>query len=322
MPVYNVSEFLEKTIDSVLMQDFTNYELLLVDDGSTDDSGLICDNYQELYPDRIKVFHIENSGVANARNFGIERSKGGYLYFMDSDDILYRKDVFSEYYKSIFKSKNVDLFIQGFLIHYENPVSKESSEQKIVYPYKLYDLRKDQKEFISLFPDGFMFVVWNKLFKSEVIKKNQIKFLDKQMEDFQFVLDYIRKIQFIEVLDYIGYVYNRILNKKTLVSKIREGMFEDYISIHRQLLTLFSTVTDSLIHQIMFPQYYSVILKYLNKTHFTDEDEKYLKENMRNSLIKASIKEYDTKSFADFVCFNLIRMRFFRSYRFISFLFR
>ena len=180
----------------------------------------------------------------------------------------------------------------------------------------------DQKDFISLFPDGFMFVVWNKLFKSEVIKKNQIKFLDKQMEDFQFVLDYLNKIQFVEVLDYTGYIYNRILNRKTLVSKIREGMFEDYISIHRQLLTLFSTVGNNLIHQIMFPQYYSVILKYLNKTDFTNGDKAYLKNNMKHPLIKACMKAYDTKSFADFICFNLVRMRFFKLYRLIVFLFR
>lgn len=88
IPVYNVETYLKECVESVLSQQFSSYEILLVDDGSTDFSGQICDAYAAKYP-QIQVFHQKNGGLSEARNTGIRNSKGEYLVFIDSDDKIY-----------------------------------------------------------------------------------------------------------------------------------------------------------------------------------------------------------------------------------------
>lgn len=87
VPVYNVAPYLPRCIDSILAQSFGDFELLLIDDGSTDVSGAICDEYARK-DKRIKVFHKENGGLSDARNYGMERARGDYISFVDSDDYV------------------------------------------------------------------------------------------------------------------------------------------------------------------------------------------------------------------------------------------
>lgn len=87
VPVYNVEKYLRKCVDSILSQTFTDFELLLIDDGSKDHSGEICDEYA-LQDDRVKVFHKENGGVSSARNLGIDVAKGEWITFVDADDYI------------------------------------------------------------------------------------------------------------------------------------------------------------------------------------------------------------------------------------------
>ena len=88
VPVYNVEKFLNKCLDSLIGQTMEDYEIILVDDGSKDASGRICDDYAERYPELVRVMHIDNGGQGRARNFGIDTAKGEYLGFVDSDDYL------------------------------------------------------------------------------------------------------------------------------------------------------------------------------------------------------------------------------------------
>lgn len=99
VPVYNVENYIHKCIDSILNQTFSDFELILVDDGSTDDSGKICDEYK-LKDNRVIVIHKENSGVSSARNVGIDKSTGKFLGFVDSDDYI-KKDMYETLYKDI-----------------------------------------------------------------------------------------------------------------------------------------------------------------------------------------------------------------------------
>ena len=88
VPVYNVEQYLPRCIDSILAQTFTDFELLLIDDGSTDNSGKICDEYAKKKDTKIRVWHKENGGVSSARNMGLDFAKGEYIQFIDSDDFI------------------------------------------------------------------------------------------------------------------------------------------------------------------------------------------------------------------------------------------
>ena len=103
IPIYNVEKYLEDCINSILEQTFQNYEAILVDDGSTDKCGEICDEYAKK-DSRIKVVHTENQGLSEARNTGILLAKGKYLAFVDSDDFV-RNDFLQKLYEAIEKSE-------------------------------------------------------------------------------------------------------------------------------------------------------------------------------------------------------------------------
>ena len=111
VPVYNVEKYLKKSVESILNQTYDNIEILLVDDGSTDNSGNICDSFIKI-DSRIRVFHKENGGLSDARNFGIEHIRGQYVSFIDSDDYI-SKDYVWKLYHSL-KNNNSEVSICSF----------------------------------------------------------------------------------------------------------------------------------------------------------------------------------------------------------------
>lgn len=113
IPVYKVEKYIRECLDSILNQTFTDFEVLLIDDGSPDNSGDICDEYSKK-DSRFKVFHKENGGVSSARNLGIDNAKGDWVHFIDPDDYLMSDSVYSEIFAAE-SIKNVDIVHFGFL---------------------------------------------------------------------------------------------------------------------------------------------------------------------------------------------------------------
>lgn len=129
VPVYNVEKYLNKCILSILEQSFTNFELILIDDGSKDNSGRICDGYRGR-DSRIKVIHQENLGLSSARNVGLEASEGKYVTFIDSDDFIHPNML--EVLHSNILEKNADISICNYDLVYKNmEVPKEFGHNKI-----------------------------------------------------------------------------------------------------------------------------------------------------------------------------------------------
>ena len=118
VPVYKVEKFLDRCINSIIQQTFTNLEIILVDDGSPDRSGEICDDYVSRFK-KFKVIHKENKGVSNARNKGIELSQGEYLLFVDSDDFL-SETYLSSIYSVIEKSNPSVVVNSSYYIYSQN----------------------------------------------------------------------------------------------------------------------------------------------------------------------------------------------------------
>lgn len=141
VPVYNVARYLEQCINSILEQTYTNLEIILVDDGSTDQSGSICDLYKEK-DSRITVIHKKNGGLSDARNTGLNICKGNYISFVDSDDYL--SPYFYEILMSVAKKKNCDIVaLKGgtsFWDGEESPVLAKSKDEFSVRYLKSYDV--------------------------------------------------------------------------------------------------------------------------------------------------------------------------------------
>lgn len=183
VPVYNVDQFLENCLSSILKQTFEDFEVLLIDDGSSDKSGAICDKYAQK-DKRIKVMHIENNGVSNARNLGIQEAKGKYIAFIDSDD--YVEATYLETLLSTLKRNDVDCALCSFY--------SESIENSIL---AIMNEPIKPNEILTLFGSKDLLLVnpavWNKLYIREIIIQNNITFDTKLRigEDLLFYLTYL-----------------------------------------------------------------------------------------------------------------------------------
>lgn len=188
MPVYNVEEFVAKTIESVLSQSLSDFEFYAIDDGSPDKSGEICDEYAKK-DSRFKVIHKENGGAPEARNIAIDLAKGKYIYFIDSDDWI-ETDYLEKMY-NIAETNNADVVITGFYMEYYqngNDFTYETNCDDNVYSKS--EFRKNAYKY---FNNSLISLPWNKLYKSERIKKDNIRFPKTKWDDHHFNMEYFMK---------------------------------------------------------------------------------------------------------------------------------
>ncbi len=224
VPVYNAEKYLRRCVDSILAQTFTDFELLLIDDGSKDKSGEICDEYARK-DNRVKVFHKENGGASAARNLGLDHANGYYVAFVDSDDYLSTEYLHS-FYNIIYVKDRVDLIIQSPIYTYQNGIIKT---KKITN--RVYDGENMLKDFIN---DGNLDFTepHSKLFRLSLIKENNIHFNEKVIigEDGIFIAHFLRFCKFIDLSEDVGYYYvksgNSIQNRFYSPEKELYGVIE------------------------------------------------------------------------------------------------
>lgn len=183
IPIYNAEKFLHRCIDSIIAQTFINWELLLIDDGSKDSSGRICDEYVAK-DERIHVFHKENGGVSSARNLGIDHAKGQYIVFVDSDDW-----VDNDYLECLLPESKEDLICCSFEV--EDSYKRNNWNVLLADSYKTREaLKKNLTRF------AFCSVTC-KSFKKSLIQAKNVRFNEKitQCEDGLFVFDYLSAIR-------------------------------------------------------------------------------------------------------------------------------
>lgn len=163
MPVYQVEQYLPQCLESILAQTYPHWELILVDDGSKDRSGEICDEYAEKDP-RIRVIHTENAGAAAARNTGLAHATADYIMFADGDDYL-RENMVDKLYQTI-RGSEYDLVVSNFLRVYPN--------EKENFPSQLPDMELSGREVLARWKNGKNFgvwtVVWNKIYKKSTLE--------------------------------------------------------------------------------------------------------------------------------------------------------
>lgn len=230
MPVYNAENTLKQSIDSVLSQDYQNWELILVDDGSTDMSGKICDE-SSLMDKRIKTTHTKNSGVSAARNLGIKLAQGELIGFIDSDDLFDR----SALRIMVESMADTDLLIFGYTFI---PSKIKRAYQSTRDYNSVSELAED---FELLIKDNLLNSVWNKCFRKRIISKYDCTFLENLTmgEDLLFALSYITHCNKIKILGDSLYYYN--IEPECSLSK---RLYLDSFEIQKQLKDATDTIFE------------------------------------------------------------------------------
>lgn len=210
VPVYMMEKYLSRCVDSILAQTYNDFELILINDGSLDSSGKICDFYAEK-DNRVKVIHKKNGGASSARNEGLDQARGEWITFADSDD--YVEPMWLETF--MLNSINRDLVVQGFKIVFENNDSPKSQKPQLTNSASLLNIEgssiSELKDLIYALSKNFALgYLWSKMFRKSVIDRNFIRFNPhyKIMEDEDFVLRYLLKTSNFKSQEMGYYVYN------------------------------------------------------------------------------------------------------------------
>ncbi|MBT0897399.1 glycosyltransferase [Streptococcus infantarius subsp. infantarius] len=204
IPVYNVEKYIDRCLKSIISQNYDDLEIIVVDNGSTDSSGSICDTYANEHSN-ISVYHIENHGVGSARNFGLSKARGEFIYFVDSDDYLVG-NLFAEFEDKL--TPDLDLLVFSYYNSFEQEMT-EKTRTKNILPYNdSYDKYDFSKIFKDLFLSDILYTVWNKIYRREFLLENNFSFEQYELgEDVRFNLDVYREVNKIYLSQDSYYVY-------------------------------------------------------------------------------------------------------------------
>lgn len=216
VPVYNVEKYLRECVDSILKQTFTDFELLLVDDGSTDSSPEICDDYAAK-DERVKVIHNKNGGASVARNTGMKAAKGQYLINIDSDDCFLSDDIFEKLYNN---SKDKDII----LFKYQKYFDDENRFEKCPFSYSMISEDDSFVESVDKLvkADAFFGMAWMKTIKRDLVADNDIYFEEGIVaEDIDWNYRLYCSAKSLTVIDESFIAYRQRANSVTSAPKIK-----------------------------------------------------------------------------------------------------
>lgn len=236
MPVYNVEDYIVKSIRSVLEQTFRDFELFVVDDGSTDRSGALCDEFAREDA-RVIPFHQVNQGSSAARNNGLDHASGKYVYFIDADDWIGPNRL--ENLVQIAEKEQADLVITGFSMEYY------LQGREITYhtpcPSKVYsDIDVFHREAYQYLNNSLLSLPWNKLFLRQRIEAEHIRFQKTKWPDHHFCMDYLmncQKVVLNDAEDYHWYRSRKNSSTDLIYADVR--MFNKRVEHYEHVLRLF-----------------------------------------------------------------------------------
>lgn len=283
VPVYNTEKYLNKCIDSILAQTFTDFELLLVDDGSTDNSGFICDEYAKK-DKRVKVFHKENGGVSRARNLGIDNAQGEYLSFIDSDDYI-RPEMYAELI-AIADKYGVDLVssdieLNGQVLTNQTPCLRKLEKEEIhnkVLPYFTISNNSGAGAYTTM------------LIRRSVLIENDVRFYEDFafQEDLMFVINVYANISSMFYLPKTFYEYTS--HPTGLYAAYRKIDGENFIKARLIILSLIEKY-DISIDRLNFDVGYLYNITWFTFRTLRLKDKKEKKELINNVLSAKETKD-------------------------------
>ncbi|MGN8922567.1 glycosyltransferase family 2 protein [Lachnospiraceae bacterium HCP28S3_F9] len=268
IPVYNVEMYLPLCINSILKQTYQNLEIILIDDGSTDDSPGICDTYA-LKDNRIKVIHQQNQGAAVARNTGLENATGEYIVFVDSDDFINEKMIEKLYIA--LKQTDSDLSICNFKYTSENgkeiDLKETDIKNEVLYTEEIID---------KLFQNnncGYI-VIWNKMYKKDLWK--QIRYPVGVIYEDEAVIHHIfSKCKKVATISDELYYYRQV-SGSIMHSERNEKNLDKYLALADRLMFFKNTVNKENIRKLAYQYWY----------HYLDDYYYFSKRNRNSARLK------------------------------------
>ncbi len=223
LPIYNVEKYLKECVDSILAQTFNDYEVILVNDGSTDSSPEICDEYVEKHS-QIKVVHKQNGGQSTARNRGFGEAEGEYIVFLDSDDFICDHDFLKCLYE---KTKNKpDIISYKYCKFYDDKKEFGSCNYTFGDIGDHEDIATQMEKLVR--KDAFFCSAWSKAVRRELLEENDIKFDENsRCEDMDWYFNVITKAETMAFLDKTIIAYRQRENSVTAQKSLKT--FDDFI---------------------------------------------------------------------------------------------
>ena len=294
VPVYNVEAYIRRCLDSIINQSMKEFEVLVVDDGSTDNSGKICDEYA-LKDLRIKVYHQKNGGIARARNFGLKKARGKYIMFIDSDDYVEKDFCLVPY--GLAEKNNADIVIFN---HWHVDLQGNKIQRKKA---KIDDGSVDKGLAINLITEFVTVVVWNKLYKKELF--DNVVFPDGFLYEDNAVT--YKLILLSKKIYYTNQeLYFHCCREGSVSSTLNHQDFiEMYYVMYNELRNLkypFKVSVDILLVSLRYLTYYGLNSKYSKKCiEILDGFNNYSEVNLETRILLFIYKT--NKTLFNFVCF-------------------
>ena len=278
VPVYNVELYIEDCLNSLLNQTYSNYEIILINDGSTDNSIEICSKYNDQ---KIKIYNQNNKGVSIARNVGISLATGQYIMFVDADDMVSEK-----YIENLIKSieeTNTDMVVCGYTKEKAELVNKKNSQEIKGEIINANTMLENMME--NNLQEGYL---WNKIFKKSIINDNSLEFKEgvNVWEDLYFVIEYLSKSDKIFAINEKLYYYrtregsavNRKETSTDLVGKVK---------ILELIMKNYNLIINNKNYYGIKRMYVTVLLKYL--LQIKKDNKELIKEKL--SIVKKIKKD-------------------------------
>ena len=237
IPIYNAEKHLKECLESIINQTFKDFEIILIDDGSIDNSSHIYAYYQNK-DSRIRVIKQKNQGVSIARNNGINHAKGEFLLFVDADDRI-KQDMLLMMYNAIVKN-NSEIAFCGFEVVGTNLRKNDTHVLKKCKKNKstsIITAKEAIERTISTNPNEMLYgYIWRNLYSSKIIKGNNIKFYEgiKISEDFMFIIEVLKKCNNVSIISEELYIYN--VNDSSVTTKYIDTLHNDMNFINNWIL--------------------------------------------------------------------------------------
>ena len=300
VPIYNVEKYLEKCLDSLVNQTLEDIEIILVNDGSTDNSGQIAKEYASKYKEKIVYLEKQNGGLSDARNYGLEYAKGDYISFVDSDDYI-SKNLYSELAR--YMEEDYDMVKFGILtVNLKNNKITQNEAKQL-------ESKTGEEAFDILYKtDKMTEVAWGYLYKASFWKENNFKFTkDMYHEDFGLTPLVILKAKKVASTNILGYYY--VQSDKSITrnsdEKKKLKMSYDLLKFYDNMIKEIENYDISKKAKENIKIYYTnCILLEIKNISNEEEKQKYIKEIKKRKMIK-NIKVRNFKQLVKRIFLNI-----------------